>query len=179
MTASTAHHSEADASLSADAYPVDDLLLPLAQITRILRTLYVPDKMSLSREARIGMNQATITFVNFITALAQEIAAKAKKKTISANDVLSAIEAAGFQEFLPILREALEQLQKQKEDKRSSKQIAASSTTTAGASAARSSSSTATTARASSAAHDPEPAGEAQGESDTDLEEEIDIMDTT
>ncbi|KAI9220104.1 histone-fold-containing protein [Blastocladiella britannica] len=91
-----------------DPDSIDDLLLPHSQISRIFKDAMPGTTLNVSREARIALNQATITFINYIAALAHEITTKAKKQTISANDLLSAIQAAEMHDLLPALREALE-----------------------------------------------------------------------
>ncbi|KNE72137.1 hypothetical protein, variant [Allomyces macrogynus ATCC 38327] len=50
--------------------------------------------------------------------MATEITTKAGKKTISPNDVLTALEAMEMPDLVPTLREALDQYQQQKQAKR-------------------------------------------------------------
>ncbi|KNE71367.1 hypothetical protein AMAG_15601, partial [Allomyces macrogynus ATCC 38327] len=113
---------------------INDYGLPKSQITKIFKES-VPPGTNLQREAREALDQATVTFVNYLTFMATEITTKAGKKTISPNDVLTALEAMEMPDLVPTLREALDQFQQQKQAKRAAsgtktKDTPSSSTTT-------------------------------------------------
>ncbi|KAJ3370142.1 DNA polymerase epsilon subunit 3 [Allomyces arbusculus] len=100
-----------------DPSSINDYGLPKSQIAKIFKES-VPPGTSLQREAREALDQATVTFVNYLTFMATEITTKAGKKTISPNDVLTALEAMEMPDLVPTLREALDQFQQQKQAKR-------------------------------------------------------------
>ncbi|KAJ3359198.1 hypothetical protein GGF32_009570 [Allomyces javanicus] len=123
-----------------DSSSINDYGLPKSQITKIFKES-VPPGTNLQREAREALDQATVTFVNYLTFMsaslfrimflalvmlmrtfstgrATEITTKAGKKTISPNDVLTALEAMEMPDLVPTLREALDQFQQQKQAKR-------------------------------------------------------------
>ncbi|XP_062844856.1 DNA polymerase epsilon subunit 3 [Trichomycterus rosablanca] len=100
----------------------EDLNLPNAVITRIIKEA-LPDGVNVSKEARKAISQAASVFVLYATSCANSFAMKAKRKTLNAGDVMSAMEEMEFERFLPPLREALEAYKKgQKGKKEASEQ---------------------------------------------------------
>ncbi|XP_060769286.1 DNA polymerase epsilon subunit 3 [Neoarius graeffei] len=100
----------------------EDLNLPNAVITRIIKEA-LPDGVNVSKEARRAISQAASVFVLYATSCANSFAMKAKRKTLNAGDVMSAMEEMEFERFLPPLREALEAYKKgQKGKKEASEQ---------------------------------------------------------
>ncbi|AWP01072.1 putative DNA polymerase epsilon subunit 3-like [Scophthalmus maximus] len=85
----------------------EDLNLPNAVITRIIKEA-LPDGVNVSKEARRAISQAASVFVLYATSCANNFAMKAKRKTLNAGDVMSAMEEMEFERFLEPLREALE-----------------------------------------------------------------------
>uniref|UniRef100_A0A8B9KE19 DNA polymerase epsilon subunit 3 n=1 Tax=Astyanax mexicanus TaxID=7994 RepID=A0A8B9KE19_ASTMX len=85
----------------------EDLNLPNAVITRIIKEA-LPDGVNVSKEARRAISQAASVFVLYATSCANSFAMKAKRKTLNAGDVMSAMEEMEFERFLPPLRDALE-----------------------------------------------------------------------
>lgn len=85
----------------------EDLNLPNAVITRIIKEA-LPDGVNVSKEARRAISQAASVFVLYATSCANNFAMKAKRKTLSAGDVLAAMEEMEFERFMEPLREALE-----------------------------------------------------------------------
>ncbi|XP_026067449.1 DNA polymerase epsilon subunit 3 [Carassius auratus] len=100
----------------------EDLNLPNAVITRIIKEA-LPDGVNVSKEARRAISQAASVFVLYATSCANNFAMKAKRKTLNAGDVMSAMEEMEFERFLQPLREALEAYKKgQKGKKEASEQ---------------------------------------------------------
>ncbi|KAF3833092.1 hypothetical protein F7725_026757 [Dissostichus mawsoni] len=93
----------------------EDLNLPNAVITRIIKEA-LPDGVNVSKEARRAISQAASVFVLYATA--NNFAMKAKRKTLNAGDVLSAMEEMEFERFLEPLREALEVYKKGQKGKK-------------------------------------------------------------
>ena len=79
---------------------------PKAVISRIVvgaisdATAAGTPKSAISSDAKDALNTAGITFVNYITHLALDEAAKAKRSTVSAADVTAALSAGGFQDWV-------------------------------------------------------------------------------
>uniref|UniRef100_A0A9J8BF42 DNA polymerase epsilon subunit 3 n=1 Tax=Cyprinus carpio carpio TaxID=630221 RepID=A0A9J8BF42_CYPCA len=126
----------------------EDLNLPNAVITRIIKEA-LPDGVNVSKEARKAISQAASIFVLYATSWlvarfvlyeklysgnlpkcnlcvdpsANNFAMKAKRKTLNAGDVMSAMEEMEFERFLQPLRQALEAYKKgQKGKKEASEQ---------------------------------------------------------
>ncbi|XP_077096722.1 DNA polymerase epsilon subunit 3 [Siphateles boraxobius] len=100
----------------------EDLNLPNAVITRIIKEA-LPDGVNVSKEARRAISQAASVFVLYATSCANNFAMKAKRKTLNAGDVMSAMEEMEFERFLKPLGEALEAYKKgQKGKKEASEQ---------------------------------------------------------
>lgn len=84
----------------------EDLNLPTAVITRIIKDA-IPDGVNVSKEARLAISKAASVFVLYATSCSNNFALKGKRKTISANDVLSALEDMEFDQFVDPLKECL------------------------------------------------------------------------
>ena len=85
----------------------EDLNLPNAVITRIIKDA-LPDGVAVSKEARSAMAKAASVFVLYATSTANSLAQKNKKKTVSAQDVLNALEEMEFNNFVEPLKESLD-----------------------------------------------------------------------
>ncbi|KAJ1503562.1 DNA polymerase epsilon subunit 3 [Coelomomyces lativittatus] len=96
-------------------YSIDDVGLPKSQIMKIFKDAVPPNTM-IQKEARHALGHVTVTFINYLIATATEITTKAKKKTLTANDILAAMEIIEMKEHLPALQEALDQYQQEKQD---------------------------------------------------------------
>ncbi|XP_072548908.1 DNA polymerase epsilon subunit 3 [Salminus brasiliensis] len=100
----------------------EDLNLPNAVITRIIKEA-LPDGVNVSKEARRAISQAASVFVLYATSCANSFAMKAKRKTLNAGDVMSAMEEMEFERFLPPLREALEAYKKGQKGKKEASEL--------------------------------------------------------
>ena len=83
-----------------------DRFLPIANIGRIMKDAMVGDnaKAKISKEAKETVQECVSEFISFITSEACDRCADEKRKTINGDDVLFAIEALGFEAYLPGLR---------------------------------------------------------------------------
>ncbi|XP_013781842.1 DNA polymerase epsilon subunit 3-like [Limulus polyphemus] len=97
----------------------EDFNLPNSVITRIVKDA-LPDGVNVSKEARSAFSKAASIFVLYATSSANNFALKAKRKTLSGNDVLTAIEDMEFENFLEPLQESLEAFRKEKAKKNES-----------------------------------------------------------
>ncbi|XP_065646731.1 DNA polymerase epsilon subunit 3 isoform X2 [Hydra vulgaris] len=85
----------------------EDLNLPSAVIARMIKEV-LPDGVNISKEARAAISKSASVFVLYATSCANNIALKRKRKTLTASDVLEAIDEMEFSSFLEPLKEALE-----------------------------------------------------------------------
>ncbi|XP_039630889.1 DNA polymerase epsilon subunit 3 [Polypterus senegalus] len=100
----------------------EDLNLPNAVVTRIIKEA-LPEGVNISKEARSAISRAASVFVLYATSCANNFAMKGKRKTLSAGDVLTAMEEMEFQRFLPPLREALEAYKKGQKGKKEASEL--------------------------------------------------------
>ena len=85
----------------------EDLNLPNAVIMRIIKDA-LPDGVAVSKEARSAMAKAASVFVLYATSTANALAQRNKKKTVNAQDVLTALQDMEFENFVEPLQESLD-----------------------------------------------------------------------
>ncbi|XP_078282080.1 DNA polymerase epsilon subunit 3 [Rhinoraja longicauda] len=95
----------------------EDLNLPNAVITRIIKEA-LPDGVNVSKEARSAISRAASVFVLYATSCANNFAMKSKRKTLSAADVLAAMEEMEFDRFITPLKDALEAYKREQKGKK-------------------------------------------------------------
>lgn len=76
--------------------------------TSFLLFTQIPDGVNVSKEARLAISKAASVFVLYATSCSNNYAMKAKRKTINANDVISAMEEMEFDQFEDPLKHCLE-----------------------------------------------------------------------
>ena len=100
----------------------EDLNLPNSVVARIIKEA-LPSNVNVSRDARLAMSKAASVFVLYATSCANAFATAGKRKTITGQDVLMAMEEMEFEKFVEPLKNALEAY---KEEQKSRKSAAAS-----------------------------------------------------
>ncbi|KAK7491678.1 hypothetical protein BaRGS_00017131, partial [Batillaria attramentaria] len=95
----------------------EDLNLPNAVVGRIIKDA-IPEGVNVSKEARLAISKAASVFVLYATSCSNNYALKAKRKTISAQDVLQAMEEMEFEQFIDPLTQALEAFRREVQDKK-------------------------------------------------------------
>lgn len=85
----------------------EDLNLPTAVVSRIVKEA-LPEGVNVSKEAKAAISKAASVFVLFATSCANNFAMKAKRKTLTGQDVLAAMEDMEFEKFIEPLKENLE-----------------------------------------------------------------------
>jgi len=100
----------------------EDLNLPTAVITRMIKEV-LPDGVAISKEARAAISKSASVFVLYATSCANNIALQHKRKTLTATDVLDAIEEMEFTTFLKPLKEALEVFKREQKEKKDAAEI--------------------------------------------------------
>ncbi|PVD21833.1 hypothetical protein C0Q70_17635 [Pomacea canaliculata] len=95
----------------------EDLNLPNAVVGRIIKEA-IPEGVNVSKEARLAISKAASVFVLYATSCSNNFALKGKRKTISAQDVLNAMEEMEFEQFIDPLTSALEAFRKEMRGKK-------------------------------------------------------------
>ncbi|XP_065068815.1 DNA polymerase epsilon subunit 3-like [Rhopilema esculentum] len=102
----------------------EDLNLPHAVITRLIKEV-LPDGVNVSKEARSAISRAASVFVLYTTSCANNLAQKQKRKTLTGQDVLTAMEEMEFEQFIEPLKHSLEAFKKEQKGKENKKKEAA------------------------------------------------------
>ncbi|RPD58319.1 histone-fold-containing protein [Lentinus tigrinus ALCF2SS1-7] len=133
---STAGASTAQAQQEAVSEGIDNFELPRSLIMKLARASQVPENTKFSKEVILAILKASTVFINYLAATAHEVATSKQHKSISATDVLKALElveladiAKNIQGELPLYRDL------QKTDKRKGGKGKAKDTSTESASA--------------------------------------------
>ncbi|KAI8886229.1 histone-fold-containing protein [Backusella circina FSU 941] len=85
---------------------IEDNELPKANVTRVLKAA-LPPGTALQKDARLAVGKAATVFINYISAVANDVAKGASHKTISAPDVFKALEIVELDNLSPQLKESL------------------------------------------------------------------------
>ena len=64
--------------------------------------------MHINKDALLAFAEGAKVFINYLTATASDLCKEAKRQTLSAEDVLGALQDLDFAEFIPPVRDALE-----------------------------------------------------------------------
>jgi DNA polymerase epsilon subunit 3 len=67
-----------------------------------------PKDINLSKEALLAFGESAKVFINYITAMSNDICKENKRQTISAEDVFKALSEIDFDELVEPLKEALQ-----------------------------------------------------------------------
>uniref|UniRef100_A0A914EQU7 Transcription factor CBF/NF-Y/archaeal histone domain-containing protein n=1 Tax=Acrobeloides nanus TaxID=290746 RepID=A0A914EQU7_9BILA len=81
--------------------------LPIANISRIMKRV-IPETGKLSKEAKECIQECVTEFLLFITSEASEKCLQEKRKTITGEDLLTAFQTLGFDDYLDPLKEFLQ-----------------------------------------------------------------------
>ncbi|CAB3405629.1 unnamed protein product [Caenorhabditis bovis] len=77
--------------------------LPIANISRIMKTQVDP-QAKLSKEAKECVQECVSEFIQFLTSEAADYCHQTKRKTLTADDLLTALEATGFDNYAEPMR---------------------------------------------------------------------------
>ncbi|VVD04060.1 unnamed protein product [Leptidea sinapis] len=80
-----------------------DRFLPIANIAKIMKRA-IPDKGKIAKDARECVQECLSEFISFITSEASDRCQTEKRKTINGEDVLYAMNALGFDNYVEPLR---------------------------------------------------------------------------
>jgi len=118
-----AKHDSASAQVQQDANSegIDAYELPKSLVTRIARS-GLPDNVKMQKDTVLAISKGSAVFVNYLAATAHDVAASKQHKSISASDVLKALELAHFGDMVPKLQielQAYRDLQKSDKGRKS------------------------------------------------------------
>lgn len=92
----------------------EEVQLPKAVLKRMMKKQLAQSDnaairdANISADAMLAVSEAAKVFISYLTCTANDICAEHKRSTISADDVLSALEELEFGEFCDVLRSDLE-----------------------------------------------------------------------
>jgi len=95
---------------------------PLACVRRLLKKS-LPSSTNVGKDASSAFARACGIFVIYLTACANDFAREHKRQTITANDIMAAIQELDFDEFTPQLSAFLDQHRKEEKAKRERKKV--------------------------------------------------------
>ncbi|KAH9913818.1 histone-fold-containing protein [Epithele typhae] len=109
----------AQAQQDASSEGIDSFELPRSLIVKLARASQVPDNTKFSKEVILAILKASTVFINYLAANAHEVASQKQHKSISASDVLRALEQAEFADIAKTISGELQVYREvQKSDKR-------------------------------------------------------------
>ncbi|CAL0314819.1 unnamed protein product [Lupinus luteus] len=76
-----------------------DQYMPIANVTRIMRRI-LPSHAKISDEAKETVQQCVSEFISFVTAEANDRCQREQRKTVTAEDLLFAMEKLGFDDYV-------------------------------------------------------------------------------
>lgn len=122
--ASTANPGSGNPSSSSNKQGSKDFELPPTMLAKIIRAK-LPEGYAMSKEAKQAFSKATGLFILYVTSCANDFCREKKKQTISAENVLQALEELEFGDLVPELKEHLvhirAELEKNKEAAKAAK----------------------------------------------------------
>ncbi|KAL3319296.1 hypothetical protein Ciccas_002041 [Cichlidogyrus casuarinus] len=97
-----------DASLDEHKSPLreQDRFLPIANVAKIMKKS-VPSSGKIAKEAKECVQECVSEFISFITSEAVDRCIEEKRKTVNGEDILFAIHALGFDNYLDPLKKFL------------------------------------------------------------------------
>ena len=93
----------ASAGADDDSKGEQDRLLPIANISRIMKRV-LPAHAKMSKESKAAIQECVSEFIAFITSEAADRLSVDRRKTITADDIIKAINDLGFTDYGDILR---------------------------------------------------------------------------
>ncbi|KAL4258538.1 DNA polymerase Epsilon Subunit [Pleurotus pulmonarius] len=111
---------------------IEQFELPKSLVTKIAKSA-VPPEVKLQKDVVLSLVKSSTVFINFLAATAHDIAISKQHKSISASDVLKALEAVEFGDLVDPLQK---QLKKYRSTAKSEKKRAAKGKSAAAAAAA-------------------------------------------
>lgn len=89
-----------------DDFKDQDRTLPIANVARIMKQA-VPESAKISKEAKETMQLAVSEFIAFVTSEAKDRCYQERRKTVTGEDLIVAMDSLGFENYALILRHYL------------------------------------------------------------------------
>ncbi|KAI8381195.1 histone-fold-containing protein [Radiomyces spectabilis] len=101
---------------------IEDNELPKANVARVLKHA-LPSGTALQKDAKLAVSKASTVFINYLSAVANDLAKSANHKTICAADVFKAMEVLELDHLIPPLKESFTAFQQLQKEKKQSKKL--------------------------------------------------------
>eukprot|EP00475_Leptophrys_vorax_P034786 TRINITY_DN56627_c0_g1_i1.p1 TRINITY_DN56627_c0_g1~~TRINITY_DN56627_c0_g1_i1.p1 ORF type:complete len:239 (-),score=55.25 TRINITY_DN56627_c0_g1_i1:200-847(-) len=98
-------------------YREQDRLLPVANVGRIMKRA-VPNIAKVSKGAKESVQECVSEFIGFVTSEASDLLQAEKRKTITGDDLMNALNKLGFEAYTPVLQEYLVQFRTDQKTKK-------------------------------------------------------------
>eukprot|EP00823_Brevimastigomonas_motovehiculus_P005473 TRINITY_DN4045_c0_g1_i1.p1 TRINITY_DN4045_c0_g1~~TRINITY_DN4045_c0_g1_i1.p1 ORF type:complete len:137 (+),score=39.34 TRINITY_DN4045_c0_g1_i1:91-501(+) len=112
---------------------MSSLDLPLTPVFRLVKSA-LPEGTQLGKDSKNALVRAAGVFILYLSSTAHDFSLKAKRSTLTAEDIMAALEEIDFSDFLPRIQSLLEAVRsdsaKKKQAKRSNSDSTSSKTTT-------------------------------------------------
>ncbi|KAJ0988353.1 hypothetical protein J5N97_006709 [Dioscorea zingiberensis] len=108
--------SDAESGGGAASSKEQDCFLPIANVSRIMKKS-LPGNAKISKEAKETVQECVSEFISFITGEASDKCQREKRKTINGDDLLSAMTALGFENYVVPLKIYLNKYRETEDDK--------------------------------------------------------------
>ncbi|KAI0804688.1 histone-fold-containing protein [Irpex lacteus] len=145
--------NNAQAQQDAVSEGIDAYELPKSLVTRLARSA-LPDNAKLQKDVVLALSKGSTVFVNYLAATAHDIAAQKQHKSVSASDVLKALEQIEMGDMVQKLQQDLNTYRANHKGKKSgSTAKSAESASTSGKTKSKADASTAESASASAPAN--------------------------
>jgi histone H3/H4 len=92
--------------MSEDPVDKDAQLLPIANVSRIMKR-GLPHDSKVAKDSKETIQECVSEFISFITSEASDKCAHEKRKTITADDILWAMNSLGFDSYNDVLKQYL------------------------------------------------------------------------
>ncbi|ODV96685.1 hypothetical protein PACTADRAFT_15214 [Pachysolen tannophilus NRRL Y-2460] len=125
---------------------IDEILFPKATIARIAKSVLIPEKNSeenegnnnieeeenlpekssfiLAKDSLTLIQRSSVVYISHLFHHATQIAKDANRKTVNAQDIINALELTGFDSYIPIIKDELENFTAKAQLKKKQKQEA-------------------------------------------------------
>ena len=91
---------------------IDDILFPRTTIQKLAKNIVSDDEnnagqMTIAKDSLLALQRSATVFVSHLLFQAKQISKEANRKTVSAQDMLAALERAEFSGFIPEVKQNL------------------------------------------------------------------------
>lgn len=116
---------------------IDDILFPRTTIQKLAKNIISDDEnntsqMTIAKDSLLALQRSATVFVSHLLFQAKQISKEANRKTVSAQDMLAALERAEFSGFIPEVKQKLSVFEANVASKKQLKAAKAISTTEGG-----------------------------------------------